>query len=139
MTDAVLANAVVIGTNDFPHLTRGWHARETDGRCGVAFRACKGTGALRLAAPVGAKSVHLLLSGPRGLCQGALRGTAAVNGTPHELDLDADLWVMRSFPLSPAAEVEVELLLNDAPCPDEVLGNGDGRRLGWFLAAAWVE
>jgi hypothetical protein len=133
------ATAVIAGANDFPHFVQGWHDRERDGRCGVVYRAAGPRARLRLGHVPGAATLWMLLSGPRGLCAAPLTGRVTIAGRAHEVRLDEDLWVVRGFPLAePSPQtLEIELELPDAPCPDDVLRNGDGRRLGWFLAAAW--
>lgn len=135
------AFALIAGTNDYPHFAAGWHERQTDGRCGVRYRAANGTGHVVLRRHRGAASVCALLSGARGLRDTPLAGTVVVDGEVYEVALDADLWVLRRFPLRKGTGETVSLLFDmpGAPCPDEVLGNGDGRRLGWFVAAVWQE
>ncbi|MCB2153631.1 hypothetical protein KQI84_01995 [bacterium] len=141
MTGLVLDTAALAGRNDHPHYESGWHERERDGRCGVVYRAGRKESVLRLRRREGAKRLCLLISGPRGLVEDTLRGTLQINESCIDLELDADVWTIREveLPEDESDELRVLLTLPGAPCPDEVLHNGDPRRLGWFLSAAWQE
>lgn len=141
-SDVALPACVVAGINDATCLRDGWHERERDGRCGIAYRAAGERGALEVGRQASAGRLWCLISGPRGLAEEALQGEIIIGGQSHKLQLDADLWVLRSFPLpegEPGAPLRIELRLPDPPCPDRVLHNGDGRRLGWFVSALWQE
>jgi hypothetical protein len=144
MTAPAHAPRAAAGANDHPHFAEGWHVRERDGRCGIPYRACGARAVLVLARQSGARRVQVLMSGPRGLAHADLTGALEVEdakgsvASRTRLHLGADLWVVRSLEL-PAGEGPIRLVFHaDAPvCPEEVLGNGDPRRLGWFVSAAW--
>ncbi|MEQ8820506.1 MAG: hypothetical protein RLY93_09690 [Sumerlaeia bacterium] len=135
--------AVVCGRNDHPHFVEGWHDRERDGRCGVSYRAANGSGLLRLRRQPGARRLHLLLSGPAGLTPSPLAGLLAFptsQSPPHPLSLHHDQWALREIALPgdlAGDTIDLRLTLESPPCPDEVLRNGDGRRLGWYVAGVW--
>lgn len=145
MTTPRLSERLVAGENDYPHFAEGWHERTADGRCAVEYRSAAGReGIIVLRRASSATRVVLLLSGPRGLVTEVLRGTISVNGAEVPLQLDADLWVIREVPLPPADtqgddRLEIRLVLPDPPCADDVLHNGDTRRLGWYVSAVWQE
>ena len=138
-----LATAVSAGRNDFPHFVEGWHDRERDGRTGIAYRASKPVARFELARDPNATHLCILVSAPRGLCAADLQSTVSLHGAPELLiTFQNDLWVLRRIPL-PDSDGESPLSLQiktpEAPCPDDLLHNGDGRRLGLFLGAAWQE
>ena len=141
MTGLPLETVVLAGRNDHPQYESGWHGRERDGRCGVVYRSGEAEAVLRLRRQEGARRLCLLMSGPRGLARETLRGSLAINGIEQALELGADVWVLREFdlPADGCQELRVVFSLPGAPCPDDVLHNGDARRLGWSLSAAWQE
>lgn len=140
-----LAERVVAGENDYPHFAQGWHDRSRDGRCAVEYRAVSGEeGVLVLRRSPAATRLMLLLSGPRGLSEGPLRGSIVLNETVHAIELDFDLWVVREIPLPKSADDSPQglcarFVLPNPPCPNDVLHNGDSRRMGWYVSAAWQE
>ncbi|MCC5874816.1 MAG: hypothetical protein JJU11_01230 [Candidatus Sumerlaeia bacterium] len=132
--------SIVIGRHGERQLMDGWHERERDGRCDVSYRAGKEAATLELARLRGAKKIHLVLSGPIGLTSAPLDGRITINGRRHELPLAVDSWVLRVYPLETSrSQLSIRLELPNAPIPDQILKNGDARKLGWFLSAIWQE
>ena len=150
-----LSSMLVVGVNDYPHLMDGWHERTVDARNGVVHRAGGPEARMQLALPAAGmeaaegeagrdpRRLHVLMSGPVGLMPGGrLLGTVTLGGVAtHPLELDMDAWVVRVFDIPgecAGGRLEVVLRLPDAPSPDALLRNGDARRLGWYVSAAWV-
>jgi hypothetical protein len=135
-----LSSIAAAGINDGAgHFLAGWHERTRDGRAAIPYRASAAEGALRLARVPGAKRVHVLLSAPVGVAGRALTGAIAINDTRHALRLDVDAWVLRTFPIPANAGDELAITFHaDTPViPDELLRNGDGRALGWYVSIVW--
>lgn len=135
-------HAAAVGRIEFEAFAAGWHAQQFDARCGVPYRAADGCGTVRLARQRGAHRICVLLSGPAGIGRGgAASGEIEVDGRAHPVELRGDWWCVRRVPLAAGGEEEVSVRfrLRDAPCPDDVLHNGDLRRLGWYVSAVWQE
>jgi len=134
---------VITGWNDHPHFGGGWHERERDGRIGVPYRSANGCGVINLRRGPTARSLMVLMSGPRGLATDALVGRVLVDGEAHACRLDVDSWVLRTFPLPPLdakdAVLSVVFELDGPPRADDTLHNGDYRPLGWYVSAVWLE
>lgn len=133
-------SSIVVGRHGERQLVEGWHDRERDGRNGVAYRAGGESAMLELARLRGATSIHLLVSGPIGLTGASLDGRITINGRRFKLPLAVDSWVLRVYTLETSrSRLMIRLELPNAPVPDRILGNGDPRKLGWFLSAVWQE
>ena len=132
---------IVVGRCGESQLVQGWHEREQDGRFGIPYCASGASARLALRAIDNPRWLCLLLSAPVGLTtRGVLAPRITFNKKRHELPLQLDSWVLRSFKLEPRkAFIEVRFEVPDAVVPDAVLKNGDARKLGVFLSAIWQE
>ncbi len=131
---------IVVGRQGEEQLLKGWHERERDGRHGIAYRSSTEDGLLVLRRHPEATRLNLILSGPVPLHGGVMRGYLIVNRQKHELPLAVDTWVLRSYPNpTEGDDIQVRLYLKDPIVPDNVLHNGDARRLGWYLSAIWQD
>lgn len=137
---AALPTSFAVGTADIRCFGDGWHERQRDGRCAVLYRASREAGRILLARDPAARELCVLLSAPVGLMpNAAFSGEIAVDGRTHSLQLDGDWWVVRRQPLPESKDetLAIELRATSLACPDDILRNGDRRRLGWYVAAAW--
>ena len=137
----VLDSVVAAGLNDAGHFQEGWHERSRDGRAPIPFRACGRTGSIHLRHVQVARRLHILMSAPVGVAGRPISGTAHICGERHALILEVDAWVLRTFDLPADAGpiLTVSFSCDDPVVPDNVLRNGDGRELGWYVSAIWQD
>lgn len=134
------ASIAAAGINDAAgHFLSGWHERARDGRVAIPYRASAAQGTVRIARVPGATRLHVLLSAPVSVAGRALGGAIFIEDTRHDLRLEVDAWVLRTYPLPSSLLDSLTIRFSaDTPViPDVYLRNGDGRALGWYVSMVW--
>ena len=134
-----MQDILTVGYNDFALLGDGWHERSVDGRCGVIYRPSMAAADFTLQHVPSHCALTLLVAASPSLVGGPVTvriSTSTWDGL--EVSLENDDWQLVNVPLPERSEGRTKFLLQVNPVyiPHAVLGNGDVRELGVYLAAA---
>ena len=137
-----LSHALVVGINDNQLCRDGWHERAVDGRSGILYRPMAAEATFQLALPGGDLEIVALVSASTTLCGGLMKAHLLLDENPlAKTILDTENWVIRRFPLKQArAGLHLfKWIVEDTFIPNDVLKNGDFRKMGLYMACVRVQ
>jgi len=135
-------HTIIVGVNDQLLFLEGWHERTRDERCGVIYRPTDKEAMFQVFSPGGDAEIVALLSAGVSLSSGALRGSLLYQGRNlGDFYMDTENWIIRrfSFPHAPAGWLKLVWVIHNPFVPNDVLKNGDFRRMGLSVASIRVE
>jgi hypothetical protein len=132
---------ILVGMNDGSFFRRGWHERERDGRTDIPVRAMGDEAEIFWPArPERGGLMRLLISAPVSLIGEPATGSITFGDTRMPLRIEFEGWFVRTVMVPADGMVgHVRLTCDNPVVPDQVLRNGDGRRIGWRVSALWIE
>ena len=137
-----LKGGIIVGINDHWMFGDGWHERATDGRFGLMHRPSGPEASFFLNLPGGDVRITALISGAVTLCGGKIRGKIYCGfQSPEKFILDSENWVIRRFDFknAPPGRTPFTWIIENPFIPNDLLGNGDFRKMGINTAAIRVE
>jgi hypothetical protein len=134
-------SSIIVGVNDYYHLTDGWHERSVDARSGVIYRTATRSATLQILKPPDRTQLKLLISGaPYLLGKPILVKIKCATQILSYFSLITENWVLRSAEIAslPAGLLTLTIETSPVYIPHQLLCNGDFRELGIYLAAALI-
>jgi hypothetical protein len=134
-------SSIIVGVNDYYHLTDSWHERSVDARSGVIYRTAASSATLQILKPPDRTQLKLLISGaPYLLGKPVLVKIKCAAHVLSYFSLTTENWVLRCADIDTLPAGLLTLTIETAPVyiPHKCLCNGDFRELGINLAAALI-
>ena len=134
----LIEDTIVVGVNDYAHLTEGWFDRVIDGRNGIVYRVTQSQAKFRINKADGHNWLLCLVSASPSITGKPFHGELCYDQKVlGKFELPTDNWVIRRFDISAIKPGIGEFWfdIKTTFIPDLYLHNGDFRRLGISVAA----